>query len=151
MPAGDADFRMTNDPQVAHQLENNLLSELQAGSEQSQNTQITLEVRDDNDTLVGGLVGATSYGWLLIKTLWVAPHVRNQGYGRGLVDHAIEKARTIGCHSVWLDTSNTAALQFYKTLGFEEFGTLSNGAHYRPNDHCRFFLKKRIVVSNGHT
>ena len=83
MTASQIEFRFTSDPRVADQLEANLLSELRSKSEQGQNKQISLEAWDENDMLVGGLVGSTSYGWLLIKILWVASRVRKQGYGRG--------------------------------------------------------------------
>ncbi len=144
MTANQIEFRFTSDPRVADQLEANLLSELRAKSEQGQNSQISLEARDENNTLVGGLVGSTSYGWLLIKVLWVAVEVRKQGYGRSLVERATEQARSIGCHSVWLDASDIDARQFYRSLGFEEFGVLGNGIGYHPDIHRRFFLKKHI-------
>ena len=58
--------------EVANQLETHLLSDLRQSSEQGENTQIILELRDETQTLIGGLVRSTSYGWLLIKILWIA-------------------------------------------------------------------------------
>ncbi len=144
MPASNVTICTTEDPRVANQLELSLLEELRSTSEQSENKQITLELLDNSGVLIGGLVGSTSYGWLLIKVLWVAAQSRKNGHGRGLVERAIDQARAIGCHSVWLDTSDLSALHFYRSLGFEEFGVLKNGTGYFPDHHCRHFLKKHI-------
>ena len=144
--SGD-DIRVAIASETALELEGNLLAELRANSEQGENTQITLEIRGD-DALHGGLTGSTSYGWLLIKVLWVAPQIRKLGYGRRLVERAIRQAREAGCHSVWLDTSDANALVFYKGLGFEEFGVLENGLGQRPENHSRFFMKRRISGPN---
>ncbi|MFV2052382.1 GNAT family N-acetyltransferase [Aliiroseovarius sp. YM-037] len=85
--------------------------------------------------------GSTAYGWLLIKVLWVAPQMRRQGLGRALVADAFRRARELGCHSAWLDTSDKDAKQFYVALGFEVFGSLRNQADQAPPGHQRWFLK----------
>ncbi|WP_422110567.1 GNAT family N-acetyltransferase [Burkholderia multivorans] len=40
------------------------------------------------DDRVGGLIGSTGWGWLFVKWLWVAEHVRGQGYASDLLAHA---------------------------------------------------------------
>jgi GNAT superfamily N-acetyltransferase len=127
--------------EVANQLETHLLSDLCQSCEQGENTQIILELRDETQTLIGGLVGSTSYGWLLIKILWIAQPFRKFGHGRTLVSRACSQAKEIGCHSVWLDTSDTEACAFYLGLGFVQFGLLENAEGQTPNQHSRFFLK----------
>lgn len=43
---------------------------------------LTLTLRASDATIVGGVYGATMWGWLMIDGLWVAEHLRGQGLGR---------------------------------------------------------------------
>ena len=129
------------DPLVAEDIETALLADLQQSASQGQNETIALSVNAANGQLVAGLVGSTSYGWLLIKVLWVTVELRRQGYGRALVLNAFNHAKSLGCHSAWLDTSNCDALQFYTALEFTVFGILENSGPQEPAGHQRWFLK----------
>lgn len=60
-------------------------------------------------------------GWrALVEGVRVAPSARGRGVGRALVDEAIRRARTRGCHLVQLTTDKTRpdALRFYERAGF---------------------------------
>ncbi len=126
---------------VAKDIESALLADLQQSASQGRNDTMTLSVNATDGQLVAGLVGSTSYGWLLIKMLWVADELRRQGYGRTLVLNAFDQAKSLGCHSAWLDTSNRDAMQFYTALGFVVFGRLENSGPQEPAGHQRWFLK----------
>jgi GNAT superfamily N-acetyltransferase len=91
------------------------------------------------------LVGSTSYGWLLVKMLWVAEELRGQGFGARLMTQAEIIARSRGCHGAWLDTSSARAERFYTRLGYEPFGILINGPGQQPQGHRRAFLAKRLI------
>ena len=93
---------------------------------------------------MAGLTASTSYGWLLIKTLWVHEDQRGTGLGRQLVEAAEKKAQDLGCANAWLDTSNPAAHGFYRALGYEAFGVLENDQYTTPTGHRRWFMKKRL-------
>jgi ribosomal protein S18 acetylase RimI-like enzyme len=131
-------------PKVAAELETSLLSDLRQSLPQSRNEAITLSVISSDGSLVAGLAGSTSYGWLLIKVLWVKPELRRQGYGRALVTNAFVRARSIGCHGSWLDTSNEPAQHFYASLGFKVFGVLQNQGADIPKCHKRWFMSRSI-------
>lgn len=131
-------------PRVAAELETSLLLDLRQSMPQSRNEAITLSVIRSDGSLVAGLAGSTSYGWLLIKVLWVTPELRRQGYGRALVTNAFVRARSIGCHSSWLDTSNEPAQHFYASLGFKVFGVLQNQGADIPKCHKRWFMSRSI-------
>ena len=118
-------------------------------SAQGRNETITLSVNATDGRLVAGLVGSTSYGWLLIKMLWVADELRRQGYGRAHVLNAFNHAKSLGCHSAWLDTSNRDAMQFYRALEFTVFGIIENSGPQEPAGHQRWFLKCPIRSMNG--
>ena len=126
-------------------LEMHLLNCLRAGSEQARNDPIRLAIRTDDGAVLAGLSGRTSYGWLHVDMLWVAPEHRRQGYGRQLVNTALENARSLGCHSAWLETSNPVAFTIWKQLGFSEFGRLENIVDQHPAGHRRWFLQKTPI------
>lgn len=132
-------------PTVARDIEAALLADLRQRAPQARNETVTVSITAAGDSLVAGLSGSTSYGWLLIKVLWVAPALRRQGYGRALVADACRRAGALGCHSAWLDTSDKNARRFYTALGFEVFGTLQNNSLQVPPDHQRWFMKCRIA------
>ena len=133
-----------SDSSVAEVIQSKLLESLQDSLVQSDNTNFVLSARSSANLLIGGLTVSTSYGWLLVKVLWVDEAYRNQGVGRLLMEKAEAKGGSLGCHSVWLDTSNADARTFYETLGYEIFGELSNDAGKFPEDHRRWFLKKSL-------
>lgn len=131
---------------TASVLEENLTAALASTNQQSLNTHFTLEARDQEATLIGGVVAACSYRWLHIKILWVAEDYRGRGVGRDLMLHAHRKAVALGCHSVWLDTSSHTAKEFYLALGYHEFGLLTNLANEFPPSHRRWFMQRKLHV-----
>lgn len=125
-------------------IEANLLDELRSTVEQGVNDTFSLFASNTGGERLGGVTASTSYGWLLIKVLWVEPAHRRQGIGRTLVEQTLSRARKFGCHSVWLDTSNRQAMMFYKSLGFQTFGRLANGRDLEPANHVRWFLRREL-------
>jgi ribosomal protein S18 acetylase RimI-like enzyme len=93
-----------------------------------------------NGKIVGGLIGDTVLNWLFIGRLAVAPELRGKGFGRKLMLEAEKIARSRGCEGVWLDTFSFQAPDFYRSLGYREFGRLD---HY-PGAHSRFFFAKYL-------
>ncbi|MBX2835254.1 MAG: GNAT family N-acetyltransferase [Gammaproteobacteria bacterium] len=137
----------TDDNETAKTIEQELLHSLQESLPQSQNTSIILSARLAGGELVGGVTGSTSYGWLLIKTLWVKPSRRQKGLGKSLVLAIENKALSTGCHAAWLDTSNPMARVFYEKLGYEGFAELANTELQKPSEHRRWFLKKLLTAN----
>lgn len=132
------------DEGLAARLESELLSALSLNQTQALNTGFTLSANAAEGELIGGLVASTSYSWLLVKILWVEESQRHLGVGRSLMEAAETKAIALGCHSVWLDTSNANAKKFYDALGYQVFGALENSEGQVPPDHCRWFMKKTL-------
>ncbi|MGP1396243.1 MAG: GNAT family N-acetyltransferase [Inquilinaceae bacterium] len=131
-----------DDPDLSRLIETELLKSLRAGAPQAVNAGFVLAARDEGDVLQGGLTASTSYGWLLIKTLWVRAESRRRGVGRSLMREAEERGRALGCHGAWLDTSSADAMRFYEKLGYEPFGVLTNKDDQQPQPHSRWFMKR---------
>lgn len=97
-------------------------------------------LRDADGRLHGGVIAKAGRGWLKIGTLWVNESVREQGYGRQLMETAEAEGIQRSCHSAYLDTFSFQAPEFYLNLGYEIFGTLEAF----PNEHKRFFMRKSL-------
>ena len=130
--------------QVSKEIEEELLASLALSNAQSTNATIVLTKRDSSGKLLAGVSGITSYGWLLVKLLWVHEDHRKTGVGRTLMLEAESRAKELGCHGAWLDSSSSAARDFYVRLGYSEFGRLSNGPDHEPAQHRRWFMKKTL-------
>jgi len=133
--------------EVTKTLELNLLNSLSQDLEQANNTSFTLSIKDESNVVIAGLVASTSYSWLLIKILWVDETQRNKGFAKALMQRAESRGRELQCHSVWLDTSNPNAMEFYLKLGYKPFGELQNSEDQFPASHQRWFMKKSLALS----
>ncbi|MFN2158352.1 MAG: GNAT family N-acetyltransferase [Anaerolineales bacterium] len=98
-------------------------------------------LRDEKDRIVGGLYGETYWGWLFVSLLWVDEGLQGRGYGRELMRLAEAEAVKRGCKQAYLDTFDFQALDFYKKIGYQIFGSLDDF----PEGHTRYFLQKRIL------
>ena len=83
---------------ISQLLESELLDSLGNTLPQAENVSFVLSARDPNENIIGGLSASTSYGWLLVKLIWVDKDYRNQGLGRLLMERAERKGVKIGCH-----------------------------------------------------
>ena len=101
---------------------------------------VQLFVRDGTGLIRGGLLGDIWGGWLEVKILWLEEPLRGAGLGRGLMETAEGEARAAGCRYVHLDSHTFQAPDFYKKLGYEEFGRLKDS----PLGHEQIFLWKRL-------
>lgn len=140
------EIRIEADPDhsLAGEIEEHLIASLRSNTPPNDSEPLTLIARSGS-TIVGGLAGATSYGWLLIKVLWVSEEARRRGIGAQLVTEAETVACARGRHGVWLDTSSGDAERFYRRIGYEQFGVLENRDGERPSGHRRAFLYKRLA------
>jgi ribosomal protein S18 acetylase RimI-like enzyme len=92
------------------------------------NTEYLLGARDDDSPPAGVAQLRFRYGlwWAAhdctLEDLYVAGHARGSGLGRALVEATLERARERGCRRVELDVheSNEAAVELYRSMGFQE-------------------------------
>ena len=101
---------------------------------------VKLFVRDQTGLIRGGLLGEIWGGWLHISDLWLVESLRGSGLGKKLMEMAEQEARDEGCRYVHLDSHSFQAPEFYKKLGYQEFGRLKDA----PLGHEQVFLWKRL-------
>ena len=97
-------------------------------------------LRDPTGALVGGLTGYVLYDWMFVQFLSVAPGLRGQGFGKALLAEAEAWGRGRGLGGMWLDTFAFQSPEFYRGLGFTEFGTIED----HPRGSRRIFFQKRF-------
>lgn len=135
------------DAAALEEIEQSLLADLRESQDQSTNRAVNFVVRASDETIIAGLVGSLSYGWLQIKVLWVHSEHRGCGIGSNLIEQAAKSVKDIDGHAIWLDTSSLESLSFYKNMGFEIFGVLENTVNTVVPDHKRWFLKRKIDIA----
>lgn len=110
----------------------------QAGA--SHGRPLIIVLRDEADTIQGGLWGYTGYEWLFVQLLVVPASSRRAGLGRRLMALAESEAVNRQCREAWLDTFEFQARGFYERLGYTCFATLPN----YPTGFSRYFMKKAL-------
>lgn len=90
---------------------------------------------------LGGLSAhfALDLKWVFVELLAVAAGGRSKGIGSQLMARLEEEARLRSMRGIWLDTFSFQAPEFYKRLGFSEFGRIEG---YPENGARHFFLKR---------
>ena len=101
---------------------------------------LALFLRDAADAVVGGVTGATYWGWFEVGLLWVREDLRGQGFGHRLLAAAEAEAIGRGCRYAVLDTFSFQAPAFYEACGYTVFGTLPDF----PQGHSLLYLVKRL-------
>ena len=110
---------------------------------------LAISLRDAEHVIVGGVFGATMWGWLLIDGLWVDAPLRARGLGRRLLLSCEAEAVERGCRGAWLGTFDFQARGFYERLGYTVFAALPEF----PRGHTHFHMWKQLsrqpVVAPG--
>lgn len=97
-------------------------------------------LRDADGSIQGGLSGVTLYEWMHVQYLAVAEQARGGGWGAKLMDEAERWGRKRGLKGMWLDTFEFQVPDFYRKLGFVDFGIIEN----HPEGSRRIFFKKQF-------
>jgi GNAT superfamily N-acetyltransferase len=101
---------------------------------------IFFSVRDADGALIGGLLGATYWGWLFVSILFVDESLRGTGVGGELLSRAEALAIERGIDHVFLDTFSFQAEPFYAARGYSVFGRLDDF----PAGHRRMWMSKPL-------
>ncbi|MBT4446279.1 GNAT family N-acetyltransferase [archaeon] len=98
--------------------------------QEKQSTAIRISLTDDSDQEI-----ARAYIFLitndlhdqpyaLLEDVFVAEEHRGKGFGKQLIEHAVKKARDLGCYKLIGTSRNERPKvhQFYEKLGFDRHG-----------------------------
>ncbi|MCZ8376486.1 MAG: GNAT family N-acetyltransferase [Beijerinckiaceae bacterium] len=102
---------------------------------------LALSVRDGNGVIVGGLIGELRMDYLHVELLWIDESQRGQGTGKRLIELAEAEARRFGATHMHLSTWSFQAPDFYKAMGFVEFGRMKD----HPAGFDSIFLVKAFT------
>jgi ribosomal protein S18 acetylase RimI-like enzyme len=100
---------------------------------------VHLFLRDEQNNLLGGMLGGIWGGWLHLMFLWVHESVRGEGYGRQLLEAAESTTRAHQCQGVFLETHSFQARPFYEKAGYTVMGEIAN---YPPGES--YYLMKKL-------
>ncbi|WP_064094258.1 GNAT family N-acetyltransferase [Rossellomorea aquimaris] len=101
---------------------------------------VSFVMRNDEEEIVGGIVGEMFWHHLHVDFLWVAEEYRQGGYGTKLIRKIEEYAKEKGCYVVILDTFSFQAPHFYQKIGYKEFGVVEDF----PKGHRQVYMEKRL-------
>ncbi len=101
---------------------------------------VASSAKDENDEILGGILGELHWGWLYVKGLWVAEPARGKGIGALLLTKLEDYAASNGTTNFRLETTSFQALGFYEKQGYTVFGELPD----IPPAHTSYFLKKQV-------
>ena len=90
--------------------------------------------------VVGGLLGATEWGWLHVEMLAIEEPHRGKGYGSKLLEAAEREATARGCELAYLSTFSFQARPFYEKHGYEVFGALEC-----VGPHAKYWMRKWLT------
>ena len=99
-------------------------------------------VAREGEAVVGGVtaVAFPDFGWLAIDRVWVAASHRGRGLGSELVRRAEDEGRRLGCRHARLETLEIQAPEFYRRLGYVEYGRLEGSV----GEVAEIFMRKEL-------
>jgi len=124
-------------------LYDGLLAYNRAITRRHDHARVTLCLRDEAKSILGGLLGETYWDWLYIQVLWVREGLRGRGWGNRLLAAAEAEAVERGCHNAYLETFSFQALGFYQKNGYVLFGQLENF----PPGEISYFIRKNLAAN----
>ena len=87
---------------------------------------LTIGLRDEAGSIVGGLVGELKWQWLHVEFFWIDESQRGNGCGAQVLALAEQEARAYGARGVYLSTMSIQAPGFYPHLGYRECGRMED-------------------------
>jgi GNAT superfamily N-acetyltransferase len=98
---------------------------------------VRLFLRDETGAIHGGLIAHIWGGWLHLDYLWVDEAHRKHGYGKQLVQRALDEAHNQHCRGAYLTTFTFQARPFYERFGFEVVAEVPD----YPPGHTYYFMR----------
>ena len=100
---------------------------------------IAVSLRERGE-IVGGIVGEVWTNVLFIQLFWIEQKLRGKDYGTKLIGAIEDEARRFGATRSYVDTMSFQAPGFYRSCGYEEFGSIDG----YPRGVTRHWLTKSL-------
>jgi GNAT superfamily N-acetyltransferase len=100
---------------------------------------LAVSLREGN-AVVGGIVGEVWTAVLFIQLFWLEQRLRRKGFGAKLIKAIEDEARRFGARRAYVDTMSFQAPGFYRTCGYEEFGSIEG----YPGEVTRHWFTKTL-------
>lgn len=100
---------------------------------------VVVSVKDEG-AVAGGVVGEVWAGWLFIQLFWLQEALRGRDLGSEALQTLEAEARRLGATQAYVDTFSFQAPDFYRKLGYHEFGRLEGW----PLGHSRYWMTKAL-------
>jgi GNAT superfamily N-acetyltransferase len=78
----------------------------------------------ERDMIVGGIVGELWTTVLFIQWFWIEQKLRGRNHGTKLIKAIEDEARRLGATRSYVDTMSFQAPGFYRSCGYNEFGSI---------------------------
>ena len=100
---------------------------------------IAVSLRERGE-IVGGIVGEVWTNVLFIQLFWIEQKLRGKDYGTKLIGAIEDEARRFGATRSYVDTMSFQAPGFYRSCGYQEFGSIDG----YPRGVTRHWLTKSL-------
>jgi GNAT superfamily N-acetyltransferase len=100
---------------------------------------IAISLRERNK-IVGGIVGEVWTTVLFIQLFWIDQKLRGKDHGTKLISAIEHEARRFGATQSYVDTMSFQAPGFYRSCGYQEFGSIAG----YPGGVTRHWLTKKL-------
>jgi len=106
--------------------------------------EINFAIKDENGKVHGGIISAICWNWLEIYSVFLDEDIRHSGYGTKLLSEVEKIAIDRKCDFIKVDTLSFQALDFYRSNGYQVFGSIDNVGR----DFEHYYLKKDLNVKS---
>lgn len=122
-------------------ISNGLLAHHASSGHTKIKNQCSILIKDSKNTTLGGIILSFLYNGMKIDSLWVDASIRGQEFGKKLICEAEKEGIKRNCTFVYTDTFSWQAPDFYKKLGYEEYGKLDEF----PEGNALTYFRKKLL------
>lgn len=105
-----------------------------------QRLSVFVKDKADPNRILGGLIGATYWGWLDIQLMWLDESLRGQGIGARMLRLAEAESQRRGCDNAFIDVGGFQNVGFFHAQRYSTFATLED----RPKGSRTHFMRKNL-------
>ena len=118
-----------------------LLSYHASQGHQRKSELFSIFLKDKNGKVLGGVIVSFLWNGMEIQSLWVDESVRDQGWGRKLLEAAEAEGMKRGCTIAYTNTFSWQAPEFYQKMGYILYGKLEGF----PKENELSYFRKDLV------